>query len=65
MNEALKKDEKYRKKYMKNHRMLCLLLDNAKDKDIISWLDNQTNRSEAVRNALRTCIEYQEAEKNV
>ena len=38
MNETLKKPEKYRKRYMKNHKMLCVLLDNEKDKDIISWL---------------------------
>lgn len=56
MNEALKKDEKYRKKYMKNHRMLCLLLDNTKDEDIITWLTGQQNRSEAVRKALREAV---------
>ena len=63
MNEALKKPEKYRKKYMQNHKMLTLLLDNEKDEDIISWLGKQGNRSEAVRMAIRSCIEYYERAK--
>lgn len=43
----------YQKKYMDRHRMLCVLLDSKNDKDIISWLETQENRSQAVREALR------------
>lgn len=53
MNEALKKNEKYRKKYMRSHKILTLLLDNEKDADIIGWLKGKENRSEAVRTAIR------------
>lgn len=62
MNEALKKDEKYRKKYMRTHKMLTLLLDKEKDADIIRWLEskNPGERSAAVRSAIRTEIPYKE-----
>lgn len=63
MNDALKKNEKYQKRYMKRHKMLCVLLDNEKDKDIINWLKMQENASESVRRALRSSIEYQEMTK--
>lgn len=63
MNESLKKPEIYRKRYMKRKKMLCVLLDNEKDKDIISWLGRQENASESVRRALRSSIEYQEMAK--
>ena len=63
MNEALKKPEKYQKRYMKRHKMFCVLLDNENDKDIISWLKTQENASESVRRALRSNIEYQEMTK--
>lgn len=53
MNEALKKNEKYRKKYMRSHKILTLLLDKKKDADIIEWLEPKENRSEAVRKAIR------------
>lgn len=53
MNEALKKPEKYRKRYMRSHKMLTLLLDKEKDADIIDWLSSKDNRSEAVRTVLR------------
>ena len=53
MNEALKKPEKYRKKYMRTHRMLTVLLDNEKDADIIKWLNSRKNRSKAIREVLR------------
>lgn len=56
MNEALKKNEKYQKRYMKRHKMLCVLLSNENDKDIINWLKTQENASESVRRALRTWI---------
>ena len=60
MNEALKKPEKYRKKYMNKHKMLTLILNNDRDKDIIEWLDKQENKSAAVRAAIRTEIRYVE-----
>ena len=60
MNEELKKPEKYRKRYMRSHKIITLLLDNNRDADIIRWLGRQENRSEAIRMAIRACIEYQE-----
>lgn len=56
MNEALKKNEKYQKRYMKRHKMLCVLLSNENDKDIINWLRTQENASESVRRILRAWI---------
>lgn len=55
MNEALKKNEKYRKKYMRSHKMLTLLLDKEVDADIIKWLETRKTgeRSAAVRTAIR------------
>ena len=53
MNEALKKDEKYIKKYMQKHQMLTVLLNKGNDEDIIKFLWNQDNRSEVVRKAIR------------
>jgi len=63
MNESLKKPEIYRKRYMKRKKMLCVLLDNEKDKDVIKWLATQQNASESVRRALRSSIEYQDMTK--
>ena len=60
MNEELKKPEKYRKRYMRSHKIVTLLLDNKRDADILDWLSKQDNRSEAIRIAIRSCIEYQE-----
>lgn len=56
MNEALKKRPKYQKRYMQKHKMLCVLLDNEKDKDIINWLKTQENASKSVREVLRSWI---------
>ena len=53
MNEALKKDEKYIKKYMQKHQMLTVLLNKGNDEDIIKFLWNQDNRSEVVRKEIR------------
>jgi hypothetical protein len=55
MNPALKKNEKYRKKYMRSHKMLTLLLDKEVDADIIKWLETRKagERSAAVRTAIR------------
>lgn len=60
MNEALKKDEKYIKKYMQKHQMLTVLLNKGNDEDIIKFLWNQDNRSEVVRKAIREYIEKHE-----
>lgn len=56
MNESLKKPEKYSKRYMQKHKMLTVLLDNEKDKDILDWLARQDNRSEAIRSVLKQFI---------
>lgn len=60
MARSKEKQAAYQAKYMKRHRMLCVLLDSKDDKDIISWLETQENRSGAVRKALRESIEYSE-----
>lgn len=56
MNEALKKDEKYIKKYMQKHQMLTVLLNKGNDEDIIKFLENQDNKSKVVRRAIREYI---------
>ena len=63
MNEELKKPEKYRKRYMRSHKIITLLLDNKRDADILDWLSKQENRSEAVRSAIRNEITYKEMRK--
>ena len=56
MNDTLKKDERYIKKYMQKNVMLTLLLNKEKDADIIKFLWNQDNRSVVVRRAIREYI---------
>lgn len=56
MNEALKKDLKYVEKYMKKNLMLTLLLNKDRDEDIITFLENQDNKSKVVRRAIREYI---------
>ena len=60
MNNKLKKDTgkkpQYQKMYMNGHKMLCICLDKYDDRDIISWLSRQSNKSEAVRKILREAI---------
>ena len=56
MNDALKKPEKYRKRYMRTHKILSVLLDNEKDADIIKWLEEKENKSETVKMVLREFI---------
>lgn len=53
MARRKEKQAEYQKKYMRAHRMLSVLLDTENDKDIILWLGEQENRSEAVRRALQ------------
>ena len=60
MNEALRKNEKYITKYMQKNVMLTLLLNKAKDEDIINFLENQDNKSKVVRRAIREYISRHE-----
>lgn len=53
MNNKLKKNESYKKRYMRKHKMLTALLDKKKDADIIEWLNKQENRSKAIRQLIR------------
>lgn len=57
MNHDLQKKKgnrkQYLKKYMERHTTLCVTLDKQDDKDIITWLCEQENRSQAVRAALK------------
>lgn len=53
MSRNREKQAVYQKRYMNRHRMLSVLLDKEDDVDIISWLETQENRSEAVRRALQ------------
>ncbi len=64
MNNKLKKNEKYKKRYMRKHKMLTALLDKEKDTDIIEWLNKHENRSEAIRQAIRDRITYTEQVKH-
>ncbi|MBR6984131.1 MAG: hypothetical protein IKH75_11530 [Ruminococcus sp.] len=64
MNNKLKKNESYKKRYMRKHKMLTALLDKEKDADIIEWLNKQENRSEAIRQAIRDRITYTEQVKH-
>jgi len=64
MNNKLKKNESYKKRYMRKHKMLTALLDKEKDADIIEWLNKQENRSEAIRQAIRDRITYTEQAKH-
>lgn len=56
MNEALKKDLKYIEKYRQKNVMLTLLLKKDRDEDIITFLENQDNKSKVVRRAIREYI---------
>ena len=64
MNEALKKADKYQKRYMQKHRMLCVCLDKEKDEDIIEWMNEQASISDAVRRVLRFHINGREDEED-
>ena len=64
MNEALKKADKYQKRYMQKHRMLCVCLDKEKDEDIIEWINKQASISDAARRALRFYINGREDEED-
>ena len=45
MNDALKKNEKYYKRYMKRHKMLCVCLDREKENDnVVFSLDKEAIR---------------------
>lgn len=53
MKRNKEKQAAYQAKYIKGKKTLSVLLDPKNDTDIISWLETQENRSEAVRRALR------------
>lgn len=53
MNEALKKTDKYQKRYMQKHRMLCVCLDKERDEDIIEWMNEQPCITASVKRILR------------
>lgn len=40
-------------RYKLRHKAYLFNLDKVEDKDLIEWLDEQENRSEAIREALR------------
>ena len=65
MNETLKKNDKYQKKFMQKHRMLCVCLDKTKDEDIIEWLNEQTSISDSVRKVLRFHINGRDEETGI
>lgn len=48
-------------KYMERHLTLCVTLDKENDKDIITWLSKQKNKSKIVKTILR---EYVIGERN-
>lgn len=56
MNNKLKKNESYKKKYMRQHRMICVCLDRKKDKDIVDWIEKQEVISVSIKEALRAWI---------
>ena len=59
MNETLKKPEKYRKRYMRSHKVYTFILDNEKDSDIIGWLNSRNNRSQAIRELIRKEVNHE------
>lgn len=56
MNDFLKRDEKYRVKYMRKHRMISVCLDRETDSDIIEWLERQHVISKSIKEALRAWV---------
>lgn len=38
------------------HRQVVFYLDEAEDADVISWLDRQGNKSEAIRRIIRKAV---------
>lgn len=43
----------YQAKFRGKNKAYCFNLNTIKDKDLIKWLEEQENRSEAIREALR------------
>lgn len=56
MNNKLKKNESYKERYMRRHRMICVCLDREKDKDIVDWIEKQEVISVSIKEALRAWI---------
>ena len=44
------------KQYMTRHKTMCVTLSRETDADILDWLDEQENRSQAIREALKSKI---------
>ena len=63
MKRNVSKQREYQKKYMGKKKMVSVIFDIKTDKDIISWLEKQENRSEAIRRAIRADIVYWESTK--
>lgn len=53
MEKDAKKKSIYQARYMEKRRMITFILDKEKDADIIDWLEQQENQSEAIREALK------------
>ena len=60
MNDKLKKQPAYQKRYMQRKRMLCVCLDKKEDEDIIEWMNEQPVISEEVKRVLRYHINGRE-----
>lgn len=54
-NEAIKKYDypAYQAKFKSKNKSYTFNLNTIKDKELIKWLEDQENRSEAIREALR------------
>jgi len=75
MNSTLQKDASFTeeerivrrrasaKKYMSRHQTMCVTLNEENDRDIITWLEKQENRSDSIRKAIKTYIALQESVK--
>ena len=56
MNDRLKKTAS-------SQKIICISLNTEDDADIIRWINQQDNKSEAVRRAIRADIAYWESTK--
>ena len=55
-SERINKRRGYSKKYMARHQTMCVTLAKDADADIIAWLEDQENKSVAVREIIRKHI---------
>lgn len=61
--ERIERSRSRSKKYMTRHKTMCVTLSKENDNDILDWLGEQENRSEAVREALKKMIKEQKMRK--